>query len=768
MSTSQVQSCSVESFQELPPVSTGLVSLSIPAAPAEVAKSQPRETRQERRRNAKLKQKEERKRYSHIAASYSRFSSELQREDSNESQQRKCREAAEHNSHVIPSDLQFSDSATSGTKREREGLDSMLRAAEAGKFPTLYLVSLSRLARESVITLPLLKQLVHAHKVRVICVSEGIDTDRGGWEMSAAVCSIVHEQYVKDLAAHVLRGQEQTVFAGYSVGDWCFGYGAEEVTGSEAPHRKKNAKPRKNYVIRQDHADWVVKIFNWFVDDGRSIRWIVCELNRLKVPKDHRSTTPDWCHSSVVSVLSNSKYIGIWPWGERFNVRDPETGMIKQEFRPEETCNPWTRQLPDLRIIPDELFDRAQSKLEANAALWSQYRNGDGRLNGSSESCNGRNSVRLLHKLLICDACGQPFHYVGKRLKCRGHLRGVCAVKTSILAKVAEEQVLAMICGRIESDKEWFRLVYQQTLACHSEFSNQVPAQLVSKESELRQLEMKIANLLDSIESGNKDKDLTDRLALRRKEHDSLSREIEELKSGMGQYGRKVEEPTEAWVREQLADLHARLIESSPAANNALRMLLNGRIRLVESQRPRRASMVLTGKTQLNIRCVSPNPDQNPDTPVHESTGVSITIEFHELDPAEEQRNLAKQLHDEGLLTTQIAKRLGVSRGRITAILKEWSEMHGQTLPDGRTRRSTLKIKHLQPPLYEALADQVMAHYEQGLLLDEIAQQLKVDRNTITKSVKYWYKSRNLPIPDGRARRKSLTRKTRSLKASHS
>ncbi len=83
----------------------------------------------------------------HVAASYSRFSSSMQRDESLEQQQERCRNAAlEHGFQIDPT-LEFSDAATSGTKRDREGLNALLKAAENGEFSTLYLYSLSRLAR---------------------------------------------------------------------------------------------------------------------------------------------------------------------------------------------------------------------------------------------------------------------------------------------------------------------------------------------------------------------------------------------------------------------------------------------------------------------------------------------------------------------------------------------------------------------------------------------------------------------------------------------
>ena len=265
--------------------------------------------------------------------SYSRFSSDLQRDDSISDQQRKCHEKAATNGHTILSDFEFHDEAVSGTKRDRTGLNDLLAAAEAGKFKVLYLHSLSRLARESVISLPLLKHMVYNLGVRVISVTEGIDSDNTAWELIAHIMSIVHEQYVRDLAANVFRGQEGTVLSKLCVGDYCFGFTSVPIPGSEQGRRGRNAKPRKMYVIDPETVAWVARIFHWFVRERRTLRWIARELNRLAAPKDHRSTKPNWRHQYLPRLLRNRKYLGWWGWGKMTNVRNPLTGKIHQEER---------------------------------------------------------------------------------------------------------------------------------------------------------------------------------------------------------------------------------------------------------------------------------------------------------------------------------------------------------------------------------------------------------------------------------------------------
>lgn len=230
------------------------------------------------------------------AASYSRFSSDNQSDSGVTDQQYKCREHATAKQFVIPSEFEFADHAISGTKRDRPGLNRMLVAAKEGRFKVIFFFSLSQLGRETAITIPLLKELVHEHGIRV---SEGFDSNQTNWEMVATITNVINEQYIKNLSSDVLRGLEGTLLAEYAVGDHRFGYRTVPSPNGLMTGRGRNAKPKMVYEIDEVNAAWVRKIFDWFVDERRPMAWIVKELNRFHAPKDHRSTTPDWDHLRV-------------------------------------------------------------------------------------------------------------------------------------------------------------------------------------------------------------------------------------------------------------------------------------------------------------------------------------------------------------------------------------------------------------------------------------------------------------------------------------
>jgi site-specific DNA recombinase len=698
------------------------------------------------------------------SASYARFSSDMQRDESISDQQRKCREKAAAYGHSIAQELEFRDDAVSGTKRDRDGLNALLAAAEAKKFNVLYFHSLSRLSRESVITLPLLKQLVYNYGVRVISVTEGIDSNDTAWELIAHIMAIVHEQYLKDLAANVFRGQEGAVLAGLCVGDYCFGFTSAPIPGSEQGRRGRNAKPRKTYIVDPETAAWVARIFHWFVHERQSLRWIARELNRLGAPKDHRATKTQWLHQYLPPLLRNRKYIGGWPWGEKQNVRDPLTGKIHQKDRPPEECQKWLRHFPHLQLIDNETFEEAQRLLKENDDVYAASRKENGKLKGSQRGASAKHPRHLLSGLVKCGHCGRTFYVGGsggKYLFCPGYHQGVCRCQTQLRRDRAETMILNEIGGQILANPAWRELVFQETLKAWDAHEAQIPSELVAAERSLAEVEQKIANLVDRVENGQGGPELDERLTQRRGERRTLAERVERL--------RRADQvrpplPTQGWVDDQLRNLGDVLSQGTPAAAMALRNLVGGQIVVTEVRRPGRARYHLRGRFTVRVSAavqvlVGSRGGAAQDDGADVSDGGEIIIDFREPPQYEAESERAKELWDKKWLMVRIAEEMGKKKSYVRKLIKHWFESRDLPVPDGRGRRSTLEQKHQVPPMFEALAAPVETLVKEGLLISEIADRLGCCPATITKVIDYLRTTRGLSIPDGRTRRKSLNRK---------
>ena len=106
---------------------------------------------------------------------------------------------------------------------------------------------------------------------------------------------------------------------------------------------------------------------------------------------------PHWCKTAIREMLRNKRYIGKPAWGQSVESRDPETGKLVREDLPE---SQWQKiELPDLRIISDELFDRVQKQF-----CLATHGFGVKRLGGMTRTEASRRY--LFSGILRCDVCG--------------------------------------------------------------------------------------------------------------------------------------------------------------------------------------------------------------------------------------------------------------------------------------------------------------------------------------------------------------------------
>jgi hypothetical protein len=697
-----------------------------------------------------------------IAASYARYSSEQQSETSNLDQERGCEERARRVGAEFGPNLRFRDEAVSGTKAERDGLNRMMQAARRGEFSILIVHSLSRLARESVLTLPMLKDLVINCGVRVISVSDGIDTAHEGWFVQATFMSLGDEQFIRNLRNNVLKGQEGSLLAGFALGDHCLGYTSEVIPGGTPLRKGRNAKPAKQYVIEPEGAATVRLIFHWFCDLKLTLSEIVRRLNEQKVRKDHRSTTPHWHHDYVVRILRNRKYIGIWRWGQKTNVRDPLTGNVHQEDRPEEEVVKWERHRPDLRIISDQMFQIAQQRLDEMAAKYKRKKTG--LLSGSYPGSAHENPRYLLSGLIFCRECGTNFHVggpYGHYLVCPRANQSACTCRTKLNRAQAERMIGEVIGRRILECPAWEQRVLERLQECHAQIKRQSPAELERNEAALAEANRIIKRLVDAIEQGCAEPDVSERLAQRRSERSKLEVELARYREAAD---REIPEPSIEWVRERISNLGELLQKGGPAAAFALRGLVGGRIEVWEVRRPGRKRHYLRGRLQFSLRTITSSVapsecDGGEDRPTNDGEGAeAVEIDFREQTLPELYADRVKSLWDEGLTCPEIASRLGIDEAIVAKARNHWFSSRCMEPPLWNDRQ---KQPERAPTLPEQLSEAAKALWDELVPMKEIAARLNTDRDMVTKAIRIWHEKRGLTAIDGRGRRKLMPRTTR-------
>src|SRR6266481_4401366 len=188
-------------------------------------------------------------------AFYGRYSSDSQRDTSIEDQRRVVQRWAEQHGHEIAAT--FSDSAISGANiRLLAGLQTALAAActRPAPFDAISVDQLSRLSRDIGDTDAIVKRLKF-FGIRIVAVSDGLDTRDETTKISVTVKSLVNELYLDDLRKTTKRGLDGQFLKGYSTGGRTYGYRSEPVpdpSGRKDPHGNPVALGYRLSIVQEE------------------------------------------------------------------------------------------------------------------------------------------------------------------------------------------------------------------------------------------------------------------------------------------------------------------------------------------------------------------------------------------------------------------------------------------------------------------------------------------------------------------------------------
>ena len=302
------------------------------------------------------------------AAIYARFSTENQNEKSIKDQIRVCKDWAKSNGFHIDQHHIYVDEATSGTANQRPGLDALVSAVKIRAFDAVLVFDSSRLAREMLFALTL-RSVLEFHDVKLISVSEGFSSDESTEKLLYQVKALVNEQYVCNIRKQTRKAQEGQIARGFVAGALGYGYQLKKVgqtyTDSKGRVRADGSKPE----VIEAEALIIRRIYREFVD-GKSINQIVRDLNKDHVPSRYKK---GWVESTVSRILRNKAFIGQYTWGRTFRAKDPSTGKMITKKRSEDQ---WTvKEIPEMRIIDQDLWDSVQKRLSELEAIFPQRDN---------------------------------------------------------------------------------------------------------------------------------------------------------------------------------------------------------------------------------------------------------------------------------------------------------------------------------------------------------------------------------------------------------
>ncbi|HRX84412.1 MAG TPA: recombinase family protein, partial [Phycisphaerae bacterium] len=415
---------------------------------------------------------------------YTRFSSDMQRPESCEDQEREIRAGLAKLGVTCARPLVIKDQAVSGTQSGRDGFTKLMDLVHAGRVRLLVVDDQSRLSRADHAFM-LINDVVFFGG-RFISTGEGIDTNQEGWELRVRVMELHNSTTIRELGRRVRRGQKGRVLdQNGAAGDHCFGYRSEYVDPNWAEAlAARGPKPKKIVVIYEPEATVVRMIFTLFVA-GWSINAIVRKLNAEKVPKGHRCSKPDWCHYHVRRILGNAKYVGHWVWGTTVTVRDSR-GRKRQV--PSTADQIATVERPDLRIIDDKTWEKVQTLLKKLDDVYGKKPNQKSRV--ARVHHTELYPASLLGGLVFCSACGArmtiQFGSAQKYLGCPNHRKGTCLMAVRVPMNRAEKAVVDLLGTVLTLDADWTSAAIAFMRRTLVEVSTAVPEFLAADEKQLR------------------------------------------------------------------------------------------------------------------------------------------------------------------------------------------------------------------------------------------------------------------------------------------
>ena len=510
------------------------------------------------------------------AAIYTRYSSDRQREASSEDQARNCRRRIEAEGWQLVE--HFKDEALTGSQSDRPNYQRMLTAAASRKFDVLLMDDLSRLARDQVESERVIRRLEFGG-IRILAVSDGYDSQSKARKIQRGVKGLMNELYLDDLKDKTHRGLEGQALKRFWAGGKPYGYKLVRIKDPVRQDAHGEALALGTRLEIDPETDTIVaEIFRRYAD-GWSPRAIADELNRRGVPSPGstwRNRTvrrvSGWQGSAVKAMLANELYRGIYVWNKTAWVKDPDSGRRRVIQRPE--SERVRHHLPELQIVPDELWQRVQVRHAQATEKGANIREGIRRA--------GRQPAYLFSSLLKCGLCGANLTIIGgqgiwKSYGCSTRKEGgehACGNALTVRLSIVEARLLERIKRDLLSDEAIAELQARAVRAL-----TQTKSQTDTSAARISTLTTEIQNLTEAIATGalRTSKAIAERLALAERELAQLSAHRPTRKADILKLPIQLGER----CRRMVANLEAELSRDVHRSRTLLRQLIGNEIPVI-------------------------------------------------------------------------------------------------------------------------------------------------------------------------------------------
>ena len=285
--------------------------------------------------------------------------------------------------------VHFFDDGISGVTMDRPGFADMIQQLEQGKAAAVFVKDLSRLGRNYIEVGRLTEEFFPNHDIRLVAVSDNIDTDEGENEL-APIRNLFNEWYVRDISKKRRISNKIKGNAGEPMGQPPYGY----IKDPENP---------KRWIVDEEAAQIVRRIYRMTLE-GVGTEQIAAKLEEdgVLTPRAYRQSKginrpgkvkdlppTHWNSSSVIKMLSVQEYCG-----DILNFKT-YSKSYKNKKRLENDRENWAI----FKDVHEPIIERA---------VFEQVQQKRGKMR-KRQAKDGERS--MFSGLLVCADCGSNLHF---------------------------------------------------------------------------------------------------------------------------------------------------------------------------------------------------------------------------------------------------------------------------------------------------------------------------------------------------------------------
>lgn len=283
----------------------------------------------------------------------------------------------------------FIDDGVSGVTMNRPDFNKMMEQLEECRAAALFVKDLSRLGRNYIEVGRLMEEFFPEHDIRLVAVSDNIDTAEGENEM-APIRNLFNEWYARDISKKRRISNKIKGNAGEPMGQPPYGY-------------MKDPDNPKRWIVDEEAALIVKRIYSMTLE-GLGTEQIAAQLEReeiltpraywlkkgIKRPGKGKQQPPTkWNSSTITKILSLQEYCG-----DILNFKT-YSKSYKNKKRIDNDRENWVV----FKDVHEPIIDRC---------VWEQVQQKRGKVRKRRTNDGERN---MFSGLLVCADCGSNLHF---------------------------------------------------------------------------------------------------------------------------------------------------------------------------------------------------------------------------------------------------------------------------------------------------------------------------------------------------------------------